>query len=98
LCPAGAGSLGMRIPALGPERQKIKLIVRKYQGARKAKTVERIHPADHSGSGNEATVKGRFWAELASADRANGAAHPKINGAAHLRVMNYGDRYDSLSP
>ena len=88
----------MRIPAQGPEWQKIKLIVRKYQGARKAKTVERIHPADHSGSGNEATVKGRFWAELASADRANGAAHPKINGAAHLRVMNYGDRYDSLSP
>ena len=33
----------MRIPAQGPERQKIKLIVRKYQGPRKAKTVERIH-------------------------------------------------------
>ena len=48
----------MRIPAQGPERQKIKLIVRKYQGARKAKTAERIHDADRGGSGNEATVKG----------------------------------------
>jgi hypothetical protein len=48
----------MRIPAQGPERQKIKLIVRKYQGARKAKTVERIHTADRGGSGNEATAKG----------------------------------------
>ena len=43
-------------------------------------------------------VKGRFWAKLASADRANGAAHLKINGAAHLRVMNYGDCHDSISP
>ena len=76
-----------------PERQKIKLIVRKYQGPRKAKTVEPIHPADHGGSENEATAQ-----RGALGDRANGAAHPKSNDAAHLRVMNYGDCHDSISP